>query len=211
MAHLPQAQFDTVRSPLAASRRRASSSMAGEWSTPITCAAACCQFGQQAAGADADLQHGDCLPGPAPAGAGGTPAPAGASWPGRPTGGHGGRRTPGCAGGAPPARPPRQPGPAALRQQLQLRFEGRADGRKEAVPVAGPVVAPGPLAFDGQHTGLGQDLEMARDARLPHADDAGQFLHGEFTAQQDRNQAQAAGVGQGFESSSMIYPFCQLY
>src|ERR1039457_706568 len=40
---------------------------------------------------------------------------------------------------------------------------------------------------------------MTRDTRLPHAHDAGQLLHGEFTGEQHRRQAQAAGVSEGFE------------
>ena len=88
---------------------------------------------------------------------------------------------------------------AALRQRLQFMLEYRTNGIEKGVAITYTVIAPGPLALHRQDPGLGQDLQVPRDARLPHTEDAGQLLHGEFTTQQYRCQTQAARVSQGFQ------------
>ncbi|GFO56457.1 hypothetical protein GMSM_34640 [Geomonas sp. Red276] len=41
---------------------------------------------------------------------------------------------------------------------------------------------------------------MAGNAGLTHVEDALKLLHGEFAAQQNRHQTQAAGIGQSFKN-----------
>ena len=173
--------------------------MAGEWSTPITVARFCGQGRQQATGAQADLHHGFALRhqgqqpfaviGHRQQGTGQVVPLAGMAVekflaaPAPFIQHQGDRRQ--------VLRPFRQP--------INPLLDSRADGGEERALPACPVVAPGPLALDREHTGLGQDLEVPRDARLPHPEDGGQLLHGEFTGKQHRHQAQAAGIGKGFE------------
>ena len=86
-----------------------------------------------------------------------------------------------------------------FRQSRHLPFKGGTDGGKETVPFTNPKVAPRPLTLDGQHARFGQNFQVPGYPRLSHGHNAGQLLDSEFTGHKNRSQAETAGVCQCFE------------
>ena len=84
---------------------------------------------------------------------------------------------------------------AVMRQEME-------DARRHlpAGPSVGePEVHPATLRRALDKPGLGQQLEMAADAWLALIEDAGEVLHIELAARQQRQQAQARGLGNRLE------------
>ena len=86
---------------------------------------------------------------------------------------------------------------AVFRQLSEPPLEGRTDGRKEGVHPRRPGSSSRYPDASPTGSGLGQDLQVPGNPRLPHPKDTGQLLHGEFAAQEHRHQTEPGRVGQG--------------